>query len=99
MTLAVATRVTFDGDEIASFTYTIDGETSTSISVGISDVTLYFVEGTVLNVVGEATGTAGDNITVSGDTLTMENAFESTTVQGASASFTVGDADITVSQD
>ena len=96
VTLAVATEVTFDGDEIASFTYMIDGETSTSISVGSSDVTLYFVEGTVLNVVGDATGTAGENITV--NSSDVENGVTSTTYEGATGSFTVGDTAITVSQ-
>ena len=96
VTLAVATKVTFDGDEIASFTYMIDGETSTSISVGDDNVTLYFVEGTVLNVVGDATGTAGENITV--NSSDVENGVASTTYEGATGSFTVGDTAITVSQ-
>ena len=96
VTLAVATKVTFDGNNIASFTYTIDGETSSSISVGASGVTLYFVEGTVLNVVGKATGTAGDNITV--NSSDVANGVASTAVEGATGSFTVGNTTITVSQ-
>ena len=96
VTLAVATEVEFDGGKIASFTYTINGVTSSSISVGASNVTLYFVEGTVLNVVGEATGTAGDNITV--NSSDVENGVASTAVEGATGSFTVGDTAITVSQ-
>ena len=96
VTLAVATEVTFDGNNIASFTYTIDGETSSSISVGASGVTLYFVEGTVLNVVGKATGTAGDNITV--NSSDVANGVASTAVEGATGSFTVGNTTITVSQ-
>ena len=96
VTLAVATKVEFNNSEIASFTYTIDGETSDSIPVTSSGFTLYFVEGTILNVVGKASGTAGENITV--NSSDVENGVASTTVEGATGTFTVGDTAITVSQ-
>ena len=98
VTLAAATQVTFTGNAIASFTYTIDGETSPSISVGSSNVVLYFVEGTTIDVVGVA-GTAGQSITLSGtDAPTVENGVTSSTVEGATGSFTVGENAITVNQ-
>ena len=96
VTLAVATEVEFDGDKVASFTYTIDGVTSAPIAVGDDDVTLYFVAGTVIDVVGDVSGTAGDNITV--NSSDVENGVASTVVEGATGSFTVGDTAITVSQ-
>ena len=104
MTLVAATKITMTDGKIANLTYkTADDRTDTIQGPKGSNKDIYVLPTTVITVNGATTSTAGINITVTvaaGETAPeLSNVSASTGGSlGATATFTVGDVDVTLSE-